>query len=322
VFAGLWMWHCPHFSRPYGVPSIWSGECFLHGLRPPWVHWTLSLGGRHFFHFRSPSRVSSEILTLLSSTTLMANSFNSLLTIVRGQDCELWHRGKQAPGSMRSPFRTSVFFSTRNPSGLRFAFVSAPRCESHPCSSCGKTVTESGTHGLSCQGRNLRYIRHDTVNEIISRTLTSIHVSNKVEPRGTLTRDNSRPDGITMIPWSGGRCLTWDFTCPDTLATSHISVTCQDAGAAADRAEERKRNKYAALTQHYLFAPVAIETLGAWGSGAMEFLGELGRRMRIVTGDPRSSAFLRQRIGIAVQRGNAVCISECLMTGASDRGES
>jgi hypothetical protein len=91
---------------------------------------------------------------------------------------------------------------------------------------------------------------------------------------------------------------------------------------AADRAEERKRNKYAALTQHYLFAPVAIETLGAWGSGAMEFLGELGRRMRIVTGDPRSSAFLRQRIGIAVQRGNAVCISECLMTGASDRGES
>jgi len=33
------------------------------------------------------------------------------------------------------------------------------------------------------------------------------------------------PDGVTLIPWSRGRCLTWDVTVPDTFAASHLPVT-------------------------------------------------------------------------------------------------
>ena len=48
-----------------------------------------------------------------------------------------------------------------------------------------------------------------------------------------------------------------------------------------------------------------------WGPGGAEaaaaaFIAELGRRMAAVTGDPRETAFLRQRLSVAIQRGNAI----------------
>ena len=73
-------------------------------------------------------------------------------------------------------------------------------------------------------------------------------------------------------------------------------------------AEEKKKRKYSSLSGSYLFTPIAVETLGPWGPEAIGFVTELGRRLITVTGDPRSGAFLKQKISIAVQRGNASCI--------------
>ncbi len=42
------------------------------------------------------------------------------------------------------------------------------------------------------------------------------------------------------------------------------------------------------------------------------FLQQLGRKIEEVSGDPRSSAFLRQRLAINVQMGNAACILEAM----------
>ena len=36
---------------------------------------------------------------------------------------------------------------------------------------------------------------------------------------------------------------------------------------------------------------------------------EIGRRLAIVTHEPRSAAFLRQRLSLAVQRGNTFCVT-------------
>jgi hypothetical protein len=52
--------------------------------------------------------------------------------------------------------------------------------------------------------------------------------------------------------------------------------------------------------------PLAFETLGAWGAEAVGFVAELGRKMAAVTGDLRETAFLRQRVSVAIQRGNAI----------------
>ena len=55
---------------------------------------------------------------------------------------------------------------------------------------------------------------------------------------------------------------------------------------------------------------IALETLGPLGTKSYTFLRELGRRLTIVTEDPRETSFLFQRISIAVQRFNAIRIRD------------
>ena len=45
---------------------------------------------------------------------------------------------------------------------------------------------------------------------------------------------------MTLVPWSSGRHLVWDATCPDTFATSHRAQVTRDAGCVATSAEERR----------------------------------------------------------------------------------
>jgi hypothetical protein len=73
-------------------------------------------------------------------------------------------------------------------------------------------------------------------------------------------------------------------------------------------AEEKKVQKYSDIISGVDFVPVAIETSGVWGSHALDLITEVGRRIAGVTHEPRSTMFLRQRISVAVQRGNAGCI--------------
>ena len=111
-----------------------------------------------------------------------------------------------------------------------------------------------------------------------------------------------------QVPWSRGRCLAWDATCPDTFAVSHVQASSTRAGSAAAAAEVQKSQKYADITTGVDFVPVAIETSGTWGEQAIDLVKEIGRRIAEATHEPRSTAFLRQRLSIAVQRGNAFCI--------------
>jgi OTU-like cysteine protease len=102
--------------------------------------------------------------------------------------------------------------------------------------------------------------------------------------------------------------MIWDFTCPDTLAPSHISSTSITAGMAAETAEKLKFNKYSDLSSKFDIVPIAIETFCSWGDSGKKFITILGSRMAAVSGDPRSTLFLRQRVSIAIQRGNALSV--------------
>ena len=60
---------------------------------------------------------------------------------------------------------------------------------------------------------------------------------------------------------------------------------------------------------------MALETLGhmtAMSVSAQEFLTQIGRRLIEVTTDPRETAFLFQRLSVAVQRFNAACLADML----------
>jgi len=140
---------------------------------------------------------------------------------------------------------------------------------------------------------------------------------------GLLKTDGKRPDGITLLPWKQGKCVTWDITVSDTLAQSYAHETSQTPGAATEAAAERKTNKNASLTQSYLFFPVAAKTMGTINKDGMEkafnslkltdyleedFLNDFGKRMTQSTDDHRESAFLFQRVSMLIQRYNAVAV--------------
>ena len=195
-------------------------------------------------------------------------------------------------------------------SSLRIAVslrLGATMCAPHTCV-CGVEVDCFGIHGLACRKSAGRHFRHNAVNDLIKRALASAEIPALLEPKSLSRDDGKRPDGLTVLPWANGRCLVWDFTCPDTLAASHLNRAVVSAGSVANDAEDRKSAKYLALAPLYNFQPIAVETLGALGECATDFFQQLGRRISATTGEPRSSQFLLQRLSVTVQRGNAACV--------------
>ena len=119
---------------------------------------------------------------------------------------------------------------------------------------------------------------------------------------------------MSLIPWARGRCVVWDVTAPDTLAPSHLQASATTAGSAAAKAEASKNAKYTAISVTHAFVPLAFETLGSWGEEAQRFrpIKDLGKRITIVTGDTRETTYLRQRLSLAVERGNAISVTGSL----------
>ena len=122
-----------------------------------------------------------------------------------------------------------------------------------------------------------------------------------------------------------GACATYPqlvsitlLSTPSTRGARYWADEFDETGAAASTAETRKKTKYAVICRGVDFVPVAVETSGAWGKEGWALVKELGRRIGVVKREPRSTEWLRQRISLAIQRGNAYCILATPPTGATD----
>jgi hypothetical protein len=181
-------------------------------------------------------------------------------------------------------------------------------CQPHTCP-CGAIVDVRGSHALSCKQSSGRLIRHNHLNDIVLRSLSRAGIPATKEPSGLSRSDGKRPDGLTLIPWREGRCLIWDVTVADTTAASYVSSSAVKAGSAAESAATRKELKYIELSTRYEFVPIAIESHGSFNSKAILFLCDLGRRISNTTSDARETSHLFQRLSVALQRFNAVCVA-------------
>ena len=183
---------------------------------------------------------------------------------------------------------------------------------SHICV-CASEVDSNGHHGLACRKSAGRHRRHALANasEDLLRAVRSVEGHAELEPSRLFRGDGKRPDGASLDPWSAGRYLVWDFTCPGPLASSHLRQSSLHTGSAAASAEAHKPSKYSELASlgNYVFFAVAIETLGVWGESALALCDEIGKRAAYLSGVPRALTFLKQRMGLAVQRGNAASVA-------------
>ena len=185
--------------------------------------------------------------------------------------------------------------------GLR---LGADICEPHTCP-CGTFVDSRGTHGLSCRSSAGRQSRHAQINDLVWRSLSRANIPSTKEPKGLITSDERRPDGLTLVPWNKGKCLAWDATVADTFAPTYLSATSVKAGSGAELLANKKLEKYQDLEQRYIFCPVAVETMGPIDEESSKLLSAIGRHITEHTGEPRESQFLYQRLSIIIQRGNA-----------------
>jgi hypothetical protein len=219
-------------------------------------------------------------------------------------------------GSWLNALPSPVMGNLLDDDSLRIAValrLGASICEPHDCR-CGVTVDTKGHHGLTCKFSAGRFSRHTALNDIVKRALSSASIPSNLEPLGIARDDGKHPDGVTLISWKEGKALLWDVTVVDTLATSYLRWTVKEAGKAAENAEERKIVKYSNLAGRYHFQPLGFETLGAWGPSAKALISTIGKKVRERSGEPRSLEFLRQRISIEIQRGNAASIMGTLPT--------
>ena len=180
-------------------------------------------------------------------------------------------------------------------------------CERHRCK-CGGNADEFGYHLLSCHFNEGRLPRHTAINNIICRALKASDTPATLEPLGLNRENGLRPDGVTINPFSRGKPLSWDATCVNTFAESSIYGNAIEAGHAAAKAEAAKRVKYGFMANSYRFEPIAIGTLGAYGPTTKNIIREIGKLTTDKTGETRETQWLKQRLSIAVQRGNALSI--------------
>jgi len=102
-----------------------------------------------------------------------------------------------------------------------------------------------------------------------------------------------------MVTWS---LLVLGCHLLEYIIASHVLASSTGAGSAASAAEALKELKYADITNGVNFIPVAIKTSGIWGRQAIDLIKNICQHILEVTDEPRSTAFLRQRI---IPRDNA-----------------
>jgi len=150
-------------------------------------------------------------------------------------------------------------------------------------------VDVQGQHGLQCKQAPNRIVRHNVMNDSIVRSLSSAGISASKEPTGLTRLDGKCPDGLTVVPWQGGKHMSWDITVAmyaySVLPPCFRSFCCWPS---------------IRVSQEFFLVPIAVETLGEIAPCSLDFLTEVGRRLSAATGDARETAFLFQRISVAI----------------------
>ena len=172
----------------------------------------------------------------------------------------------------------------------------------HKCVNCGDLVNKLGRHGLSFSKPRGTRPRHFLCNDIIKRSLAQAGYPADLEPENLSRLDGKQSDGLSLISWTRGINLLWDFTCRDTLCSSYSSKTSRQAGKAADITKKEKEDKYRELSKDYFFTPVAAETMRSWGQLSTKFLQNLGSRIQASTKEKRSTSWLYQQLGINIPK--------------------
>ena len=291
--------------RAAGLVSQLCGEPLKHQFQDAAIdHWRL-LGGKTV-----PSHPEKQRAWMLPLQKLHHEELSSRLDNVGRSRLN----GCSSPGSgdWINALPSSKLGLRLNDNQLRIGIamrLGSPVSYPHKCV-CGVEADGFGHHKLCCRRSSGRHARHSALNHIIQRAMTAATVPSTLEPVGLSRNDGKRPDGLTLTPWARGRCLVWDATCTHRLAPTYTALAALPGATVAGLAEKRKWAKYEAMAETHIVQPLAFETIGGIGPSTWKFIQQLGALLSSRLKDPNQTTYLRQRLGVAIQVGNAACILE------------
>ncbi|CAM6086720.1 unnamed protein product [Calypogeia fissa] len=182
-----------------------------------------------------------------------------------------------------------------------------------PACVCGHSLDPVGTHILRCSHGSERTATHDDLRDVLAAIAqdAGYHVSTEqthVLPAVGGIPDRRRAD--IVFSRAGVQSLA-DVVVADPTGASMVSSAAHISGHAASHAARFKEEAYAIRHPGDLFYPFAIEVFGAlhpaldrflWSSAALCVERRPYPPVSVVT------AFLRQRVSVALQRAQAFTI--------------
>ena len=166
---------------------------------------------------------------------------------------------------------------------LRAGLGSALAFAVPPCR-CRNGNSALPDHPLICQRlAKLIQLRHDILVSTWRLIISKAGCSSSAEPRyaalraaGGAAPGAKRGDLVASLP--GGRVIVGDVVVAHPLAPSHLRAAAERSGATAATAADGKRERLGAVCEGagYEFVPLAHESYGRLGRGALSLVSTLG----------------------------------------------
>ena len=195
------------------------------------------------------------------------------------------------------------------------------------CAACSLPSDRMDDHALGCQKSGETIARHNMLRDVIFEAAASADLGPTKEERHPLPGTSARPGDVMIRRWAGEKDAAIDVTVTGPLAASNVSAAATKAGAALDKACQRKQRETAdACHQEGLvFLPFAMETLGGLHAGAVTQVKHIAATLARSKGlqEGKVTGQLFGRLSLTLMRGNALmlssgCQEDCLVPSRVD----
>ena len=155
---------------------------------------------------------------------------------------------------------------------VRRRFVLPVASEAVTCGNCLRQVGDVfGDHAVTCMQGPARWAIHNALRDETVKICQEALLAPIKEPNCFSTRE--RPDILLKFPGPAGRRLLVVVDVAMTTIASRRSSALAEAGGAATRYEQVKRDKYKNLAEEMgaELVPLIVDDAGAWGTSALPF---------------------------------------------------
>jgi hypothetical protein len=186
-----------------------------------------------------------------------------------------------------------------------------------PCF-CGAGCAATPDHAMICKSiAKMTQLRHDIVASAVRRVICRATLPSSAEPLYRNLRSQARSGeaegqrrGDILVVMPSGSITIVDVVITHSPADSYVKAASQTTGAAAQKAEDRKKAEFRKFGDagQYDFVGFGLESHGRLGKGAVNFLKQVGE-VAAARGNLSRTAFVAsayREISCALQQGNGL----------------